>query len=157
MVSTLAVKLTIRFSPPNVPDDWIPSPTLGAPISSIPPVLAPKDRGALLDEKPLPGKSVFSFLTPEARARISQATGRSDLPPALNELGSSSSRSTTSMKSSLPSIGKETALAALRGGFLPYGDDPEKQKRYRAYLEIQAEVSERPLTHVLSQLKFTNM
>ena len=144
----------IRFSPPNVPDDWVPSPTLGAPISSsnLPPVLAPKDRGALLDEKPLPGKSVFSFLTPEARARISQATGRSDLPPALNEPGTSSSRSTTSLRSSLPSIGKETALAALRGGFLPYGDNLEKQKRYRAYLEIQAEVSERPLARVVSPL-----
>jgi hypothetical protein len=31
---------------------------------------------------------------------------------------------------------------------MPYGDNSEKQKRYRAYLEIQAELSERPLVRV---------
>jgi len=93
---------------------------------------------------------VFSFLTPEARAQISQATGKSNLPPALNEVGPSSSnaRRNVVVKSSLPLISKETAVAALNGGFMPYGDNPEKQKRYRAYLEIQAELSERPLTKV---------
>lgn len=93
---------------------------------------------------------MFSFLTPEARAQISQATGKSNLPPALNEVGPSSSKARGSIqgKSSLPSIPKDTAIAALNGGFMPYGDNPEKQKRYRIYLEIQAELTERPLTKV---------
>ena len=143
----------IRFSPPSIPEDYTPiAPTLGAPIlgpSRTP--LAPKDRGALLGEKPLPGKSVFSFLSPEARAQISQATGKTNLPAALNETGPSSSKSrgTVTAKSNLPSVPKETAIAALNGGFMPYGDNLDKQKRYRAYLEIQAELSERPLTRVI--------
>ena len=112
----------------------------------------------MLGEKPLPGKSVFSFLTPEARAQISQATGKSNLPPALNEVGPSSSKSRSSIqwKSALPSIPKETAVAALNGGFMPYGDNPEKQKRYRLYLEIQAELTERPLTKVVSRPFYIN-
>lgn len=148
-------RLTFRFSPPEIPDGWGPlPPTLGAPVlgPSAQTQLAPKDRGALLGEKPLPGKSVFSFLTPEARARISQATGNTNLPPALNEIGPESSKSTfrgtATAKSSLPPVPKDTAVAALNGGFMPYGDNPEKQKRYRAYLEIQAELSERPLVRV---------
>jgi G patch domain-containing protein 1 len=142
-----------RFSPPEIPEGYTPiPPTLGAPVigPSAQAPLAPKERGALLGEKPLPGKSVFSFLTPEARAQISQATGKSNLPPALNEVGPSSSnaRRSVAVKSSLPPISKDTAVAALNGGFMPYGDNPEKQKRYRAYLEIQAELSERSLTKV---------
>jgi G patch domain-containing protein 1 len=147
--------LTTRFSPPEIPDGYTPvPPTLGAPVvgPSARSQLAPKDRGALLGEKPLPGKSVFSFLTPEARAQISQATGKLNLPPALSEVGPSSSKSRGLIqgKSSLPPIPKETAVAALNGGFMPYGDNPEKQKRYRTYLEIQAELTERPLTKVSS-------
>lgn len=41
------------------------------------------------------------------------------------------------------------AIAALNGGFMPYSDNPDKQKRYRAYLEIQAGLSERMLTKVV--------
>jgi G patch domain-containing protein 1 len=127
-------------------------PTLGVPVLGPSPstAMAPKDRGALLGEKPLPGKSVFSFLTPAAREQISRVTGKSDLPPALNETGPSStkSRERLTSKSNLPPVPKETAIAALNG-FMPYGDNPEKQKRYRSYLEIQAELSERPLTRVI--------
>jgi len=52
------------------------------------------------------------------------------------------------MKGNLPNVPKETAVAALSGGFMPYGDNPDKQKRYRAYLELMADLSERPLTKV---------
>ena len=142
--------LTIRFAPPIIPEDYSPlPPTLGAPVlGPSAPSLAPRDRGAILGEKPLPGKSVFSFLTPEARAQISQATGRSDLPPALNQsgpAGTSLARGAAIGRTNMPSIPKDTAVAALNGGFMPYGDNPEKQKRYRAYLEIHAELSEKPL------------
>jgi G patch domain-containing protein 1 len=149
------VKLMFRFSPPQIPEGYTTHPpTLGVPVlgPSAQTQLAPKDRGALLGEKPLPGKSVFSFLTPEARARISQATGNTNLPPALNEVSTSSSssksRGTATAKSSLPPIPKDAAVAALNGGFMPYGDNLEKQQRYRSYLEIQAELSERPLVRV---------
>lgn len=39
---------------------------------------------------------------------------------------------------------------------MPYGDNLEKQKRYRAYLEIQAELSERPLTKVVSNSNYSD-
>jgi G patch domain-containing protein 1 len=97
----------------------------------------------------LPGKSVFSFLTPEARAKISLATGKTNLPPALSELGPSAAPG----KSGLPSVPRETALKALGGGFMPYGDDVQKQGRYRAYLEIQGGLSERGSTKVSSILQ----
>ena len=129
-------------------------PTLGAPVlgPSHRVSMAPKERGVLLGEKPLPGKSVFSFLSPAAREQISKATGKRDLPPALNETGPSSSKSRERIasKGNLPPIPKETAIAALNGGFMPYGDNHDKQKRYRSYLEIQAELSERPLLRVYS-------
>jgi G patch domain-containing protein 1 len=151
-----------RFEPPTIPEDYIPQPPLlgTAPLgpSTQPQQLAPKDRGALLGETPLPGKSVFSFLTPEARAKLSAATGKSNLPAALNETGpaSSTAKSKVSItaKSNLPTVPKETAIAALNGGFMPYGDNLEKQKRYRAYLEIMGELSERPLTRVHTCLPF---
>jgi len=156
MVRPIIPKLIvpIRFASPIIPDGYSPlPPTLGVPVvGPSARSLAPKDRGALLGEKPLPGKSVFSFLTPEARAQISQATGRSDLPPALNEYGpaeTSKARGAAVARTNIPSIPKETAVAALNGGFMPYGDNPEKQKRYRAYLEMQAELSEKPLIKVL--------
>ena len=106
----------------------------------------------MLGEKALPGKSVFDFLTPEARAQISQATGKTNLPPALGEVPAYSKPKGTSAKSSLPSVPKDTAIAALSGGFMPYGDDLDKQKRYRAYLEVQGELSERPLVKVFCLL-----
>jgi G patch domain-containing protein 1 len=153
MVHQPSIRANIRFHPPEIPPDYVPQPpVLGAPVFGPSQTqLAPKDRGALLGEKPLPGKSVFSFLTPEARARITQATGKSNLPPALSEVGPSTSKpkGNITAKSNLPSVPKETAIAALNGGFMPYGDNLDKQKRYRAYLEIQGELSERPLTKVL--------
>ncbi|KAJ8116240.1 hypothetical protein ONZ43_g4482 [Nemania bipapillata] len=47
--------------------------------------LDPKSRAALLGEAQLPGKSVFDFLSPEARERLASATGKTNLPPALGE------------------------------------------------------------------------
>lgn len=138
------------FAPPVIPDNYAPlPPTLGAPVLGLQArPLAPQDRGALLGEKPLPGKSVFSFLTPEARAQISQATGRSDLPPAFSEIGPAGSKPRAVGRASIPGVAKEVAVAALKGGFMPYGDNLEKQKRYRAYLELHAELSEKPLVKV---------
>jgi G patch domain-containing protein 1 len=152
-----SIQTNNRFTPPEIPENWTPRPpVLGAPAPgpSAQVSLAPRDRGAMLGEKPLPGKSVFAFLTPEARAQISQATGKTNLPPALGEVGPTSSKPKgISAKSGLPSIPKDTAIAALSGGFMPYGDDLQKQKRYRGYLEIQGELSERALLKVCCLLK----
>ena len=103
--------------------------------------LSPKSRAALLGETPLPGKSIFDYLTPTARSRIVSATHNSNLPPALSEATTLSFSSEKNLRSLIPHLPKETALTALsRGaaGWMPYAEELEKRNRYRAFLEIHA-------------------
>ncbi len=112
--------------------------------------LDPKSRAALLGEAQLPGKSVFDFLSSAARDRIASASGRQDLPAALGEAptplpASLSSNETSRLKSALPPLDTDVAVAALRRGttgWMPYSDDTDKQARYRAFLEYKAGVSD---------------
>ncbi|KAF6227805.1 hypothetical protein HO173_011907 [Letharia columbiana] len=145
-----------KYPPPKIPPDWKSSKTssnlkASASAQSVyqsPATIAaasklsPKSRAALLGETLLPGKSVFDYLNPNARARIASATNNPNLPPALGEadahLSSSHPRTLSSL---IPSLAKETALTALsRGtaGWMPYAEDPAKRSRYRLYLEICA-------------------
>lgn len=109
--------------------------------------LSPKSRAAILGETPLPGKSVFDFLTPSARFRIASATNNPHLPPALSEASTEPTDSAPNAKSQyslIPPLPPEVALSALgRGtaGWSPYSDDPLKLARYRNFLEICASVS----------------
>lgn len=144
-----------KYPPPKIPPDWKSSKTSSNPNTSAsaqstyqsPATIAaasklsPKSRAALLSETPLPGKSVFDYLNPDARARIASATNNPNLPPALGEadahLSSSHPRTLSSL---IPSLAKETALTALsRGtaGWMPYAEDPSKRSRYRLFLEIR--------------------
>ena len=145
-----------KYPPPKIPPGWKSSKTSGNPnvSASAQPAyqspatvaaaskLSPKSRAALLGETVLPGKSVFDYLNPNARARIASATNNPNLPPALGEgdthLSSSHPRKLSSL---VPPLAKETALAALgRGtaGWVPYAEDPPKRTRYRLFLEIRA-------------------
>lgn len=145
-----------KYPPPKIPPDWkssktpsssnitssaqstYQSPANTAAVSK----LSPKSRAALLGETLLPGKSVFDYLNPNARARIASATNNPNLPPALGEADAHLSSSHPRTLSSLvPSLAKETALTALgRGiaGWMPYSEDPSKRSRYRLFLEIHA-------------------
>ena len=141
------------YTPPQVPQDW--APTLSQPADAIshnalqlpqttsnPEVkLDPRSRGALLGEAPLPGKSVFDYLSPAARERIAAATGNSNLPQALNE-APPSGYAPSSPYDLVPKLSQTVALSALNGGFMPYADDMEKRGRYRKFLEIQAGLRE---------------
>lgn len=142
-----------KYPPPIIPQDWKSSKVLDATASTqsdyqSPAIIAaasklsPKSRAALLGEMPLPGKSVFDFLTPSARDRIATATNNSSLPPALGEASAHSSSSHTRTLSSLvPQLDSDTAKTALgRGtaGWMPYAEDSAKRSRYRAFLEIRA-------------------
>ncbi|KJR85186.1 G patch domain-containing protein 1 [Sporothrix schenckii 1099-18] len=110
--------------------------------------LNPKARAAVLGEAQLPGKSVFDFLSPEARDRIAAATGRQDLPEARSEIPAEYALSEQEKRDQLlqavPSLDKATAVAAItrgaRGGG-PYQDNEAKRSRYRAYLEFQAGIA----------------
>ena len=144
-----------RYPPPIIPQDWKSSRTQAS--SSTPTSknldhhssaaiaaaskLSPKSRAALLGESPLPGKSVFDFLTPDARTRIASATNNKNLPPALGEASIHHSAHPKSLSSLIPPLARETAQTALgRGtaGWMPYAEDLEKRARYRTFLEVRA-------------------
>ena len=148
-----------KYPPPTIPSDWKSSKTPLNP-STAPsngtyqsPVdvakasaLDPKSRASLLGETPLPGKSVFDYLTPTARSRIASVTNNPHLPPALAEAASlPSSSGPKSFASLVPSLSPESAREALnRGtsGWLPYAEDPQKRIRYQLFLSTLAGLRE---------------
>ena len=144
-----------KYPPPDIPRDWksskrpsnLTSSSPSRPYRSAATVaaaskLSPKSRAALLGETQLPGKSVFDFLTPDARNRIASATNNQNLPPALSEASISSPLTQPkTLQSLIPNLDQETAMTALgRGtaGWMPYAEDPAKRARYRTFLEIRA-------------------
>jgi G patch domain-containing protein 1 len=152
----LVILAESQYPPPAVPEGWKPSrlsstnttnnsyqSTADAAKTST---LDPKSRAALLGEQQLPSKSVFDFLSPAARERLASASGRADLPPALNEkapAGCQPSEAETrrSLWDLVPDLEKATAEAALsrgRGGFMPYAEDEAKRDRYAYFLELKA-------------------
>ncbi|KAL8939376.1 MAG: hypothetical protein Q9216_003389 [Gyalolechia sp. 2 TL-2023] len=143
-----------RYPPPKIPDGWksVKTPhTLQKESSDSSTyrsaadvakssTLSPKSRAAILGETALPGKSVFDYLTPNARSRIATAANNQHLPPALSEATAHSSAS-KSLHSLIPALSAETAITALgRGtaGWMPYAEDLSKRARYRLFLEIRA-------------------
>ncbi|KAI1353839.1 hypothetical protein F5Y01DRAFT_275470 [Xylaria sp. FL0043] len=146
-----------KYPPPEIPAGWKSSKQRKAEAQDTNYIstadaakaskLDPKSRAALLGEAQLPGKSVFDFLSPEARERLASATGRTNLPPALGEVPAefalTEAEKQQELLRQLPELDKVTAVAALtRGasgsGPAPYADDEEKRSRYRAYLEYAA-------------------
>ncbi|KAI1195737.1 hypothetical protein F5X97DRAFT_231795 [Nemania serpens] len=149
-----------KYPPPQIPPGWTPRRERKAEAGNADYVstadaakaskLDPKSRAALLGEAQLPGKSVFDFLSPEARERLAAATGKANLPPALGEVPAefalTEAERQQELLSQLPALDKATAAAALaRGasgaGPAPYADNEGKRGRYRAYLEHAAGLS----------------
>ncbi|RKF73324.1 Uncharacterized protein C20H4.06c [Golovinomyces cichoracearum] len=144
-----------EYEPPHIPDGWkstrasntLEITTEYKSTSDIAKLskLNFSSRASILGESSLPGKSVFDFLTPAARDRVAAASGKHNLPAALGQVPKeyeiSEEERRIELITQIPKLDKLTADAALsRGtsGFMPYGDDLEKRKRYRAYLEFQA-------------------
>ena len=149
-----------QYPTPTVPEGWKPKHLTSIPdankAANTPfqstadaakaSTLDPKTRAALLGEQLLPGKSVFSYLSPAARQHLANASGRSDLPPALSEKAPAGYQPTDadqrrSMWDLVPDLEKATADAALargRAGFMPYAEDEGKRARYAAFLELKA-------------------
>ena len=153
------------YSTPEIPKDWESSKisslsTQSTRTSSLSyqssadlarsSTLNPSIRASLLGEAPLPGKSIFDYLTPAARARLASATQNPNLPPALSEALLPSHKPTDSQRnidlaSIVPSLDSNIAAAALgrgSGGWMPYAEDAGKRARYRFFLELQAGLSE---------------
>ncbi|KAL2172132.1 hypothetical protein VTG60DRAFT_133 [Thermothelomyces hinnuleus] len=144
-----------KYPPPKIPDGWVSAKQSKAQAGATGYVstaeaarastLDPKARAAILGEKPLPGKSVFDFMSAEAREHLAAVTGKKDLPPARGEVPAEYALSEADrlqeLLSRVPQLGKETAVAAIsRGasGNAPYRDDEAKRARYIAFLEYQA-------------------
>ena len=156
--ASLAMLQEHRYPPLVVPEGWKPSkssaePSTGTnkPYESTADAaktssLDLKSRAALLGEQQLPGKSVFDFISPSARDRLANASGKSNLPPALGEgapagIQASEAEKRRTLWDLVPQLSSQTAKAALeRGssGWLPYAEDEDKRSRYTYFLELRA-------------------
>ncbi|KAI3299594.1 hypothetical protein DTO002I6_1821 [Penicillium roqueforti] len=146
-----------KYDPPVIPEGWKPAKEIwsekrdkskyvstadAAKASS----LNPTSRAALLGEDQLPGKSIFDYMTPEAREKIAKLTGNANLPPALGEKAPKGYELPESKKRKdlwdlVPKLDKQTAAQALAragGGWLPYQEDEKKRARYQIFLEVSA-------------------
>ncbi|KAJ6580975.1 hypothetical protein B0H19DRAFT_1113098 [Mycena capillaripes] len=99
-------------------------------------------RGILLGETPLPSapRSVFEFMSQKDRERLKNiASGGPPPGKATDADPASTSRPAPAPSTiTIPRTEPHIALAALRGGFVPFATNPTKQARYTAYLESQA-------------------
>jgi G patch domain-containing protein 1 len=77
----------------------------------------------MLGEAPIEARSVFDYLSTKSKERLVQATARKIAPPIVDK---------TRLQVTL--VPKDAAKLALQG-FIPFGDTPEKQARYRHFLE----------------------
>lgn len=146
-----SMSLDEDMKPLEVPSDWVSSKSSSATRTESS-YLSTRDaakassldaqtRATILGENPLPSKSVFDFLSPAARERLVQATGKSNLPAAGNEVLSATKDSGSTADNALPRVDQSAALQALnraKTGWTPYADDPSKRSRYEAFLELCA-------------------
>ncbi|CEO58860.1 hypothetical protein PMG11_03558 [Penicillium brasilianum] len=148
-----------KYEPPQIPEGWKSTKqatkserevssyvsTADAAKASL---LDPTKRAAALGEAQLPGKSIFDWMTPEARERIAKLTGNTNLPPALGEKAPKGFEISDAQKRKdlwdlVPKLDKQTAVQALTravSGWMPYSEDENKRARYRKFLEVRAEV-----------------
>jgi G patch domain-containing protein 1 len=105
-----------------------------------------KGRSALLGEKALPGKSVFDFISKDARDRLASLSGKVDLPQGRGEVGPDghlpvANAQPKDLWSLVPLLDKGLAAGALAKGatgWMPYAEDLTKRTRYIGYLELRA-------------------
>ncbi|KAJ7493214.1 hypothetical protein B0H11DRAFT_952568 [Mycena galericulata] len=121
-------------SQPAVPGKWSKS------------GISADQRGNILGETPLPSapRSVFEFMSQKDRERLKNiaSAGPPSSPADAGAAGPSSAPSPATI--TIPRTDPHVALAALRGGFLPFVTNPNKQARYTAYLESQATIDSPP-------------
>ncbi|GLI73874.1 hypothetical protein PoHVEF18_002105 [Penicillium ochrochloron] len=148
-----------KYEPPQIPEGWKStklatsterdaSTYISTADAAKASSLDPTKRAAALGEAQLPGKSIFDWMTPEARERIAKLTGNTNLPPALGEKAPKGFETSDAQKRKdlwdlVPKLDKQTAVQALTravSGWMPYAEDEKKRARYRTFLEVRAEV-----------------
>lgn len=159
-ISNISLSSEKTFAPPEIPQGWKSSKTptsekytstyMSTADAAKASRLDPKSRAELLGEDQLPGKSIFDWMTPEAREKIAKLTGRTDLPPALGEKAPkgyelSDAEKRRNLWDLVPTLDKAAAVQALEravGGWMPYSEDENKRQRYRSFLEVRAGLKE---------------
>lgn len=96
-------------------------------------MLSADDRANILGE-PVAPKSVFDFLSAKDKERI-QSLGRGEASSSAGPQVAGPSREPEALR--VPNVDSRVAQSALKG-FMPYGDDPAKQARYKAFLQHHA-------------------
>lgn len=148
-----------KYEPPQIPEGWKstkqvtpterdPSTYISTADAAKASSLDPTKRAVALGEAQLPGKSIFDWMTPEARERIAKLTGNTNLPPALGEKAPKGFEISDAQKRKdlwdlVPKLDKQIAVQALTravSGWMPYAEDEKKRARYRTFLEVRAEV-----------------
>ncbi|CAG8896200.1 unnamed protein product [Penicillium nalgiovense] len=146
-----------KYDPPVIPEAWKPAKEISSEkrdqskyVSTADAAKAstlnPTSRAALLGEDQLPGKSVFDYMTPEAREKIVKLTGNANLPPALGEKAPEGYELPESQKRKdlwdlVPKLDKQIAAQALAravSGWMPYQEDEKKRARYQIFLQVSA-------------------
>ncbi|KAI9098159.1 hypothetical protein DFS34DRAFT_619811 [Phlyctochytrium arcticum] len=126
------------FPPPPLPTDFIPfhtfTDTIAPSSRDTQQQLNAEARRDILGETALnaPARSVFAYLPIKEQDRlqafISRATTKSE--PDVHKVEKVALRGVVTVE-------KDTAVAALKG-FMPFGNEPMKQTRYRRFLEVKA-------------------
>lgn len=157
LASPLLTDQENKYPPPAVPEGWEPSrgkeaaeksafqSTADAARAST---MDPASRAAMLGEQQLPGKSIFDFMSKEARDRLVSATGKTNLPQARNEAAPagyerSEAQKAKSLWDLVPRLDPSVAASALQrgiSGWMPYSEDLSKRSRYRIFLETSANI-----------------
>jgi G patch domain-containing protein 1 len=146
-----------KYDPPVIPEDWKPAKEISSEkrdqskyVSTADAAKAstlnPTSRAALLGEDQLPGKSIFDYMSPEAREKIVKLTGNANLPPALGEKAPKGYELPESQKRKdlwdlVPKLDKQIAAQALAravSGWMPYQEDEKKRARYQTFLQVSA-------------------
>ncbi|KAH7114263.1 hypothetical protein B0J11DRAFT_540530 [Dendryphion nanum] len=156
----LAIRVTMqpkkmKYPPPQMPSGWKsikgvtqnPDPSTFQSVADAArsSTLDVKDRASLLGETPLPGKSVFDFISKENRDRIAVLTGRADLPQGQGQAAPQGHKSEgqKDLWSFVPILDKNVAAGALAKGatgWMPYAEDLKKRARYVSFLELKTGV-----------------
>lgn len=147
-----------KYPPPKVPEGWEPANSKDAGKPSDPSTfqstadaarastMDPAARAAVLGEQQLPGKSIFDFMSKEARERLVTATGKTNLPQARGEAAPAGYERSEAQKQKtlwdlVPRLDSTVAAGALQrgtSGWMPYSEDEAKRARYRIFLEVSS-------------------
>ncbi|WVO13770.1 hypothetical protein L204_101392 [Cryptococcus depauperatus] len=160
------------FPFPDVPANWRPRPARvwgttrkwdeqsgqklenKSVISGVPgKSLTHEQRGAALGEerRTLQAKSIFEYLSEKDRERLASVVEsvKAQPPAALSiEPVPEITPRPAATEVEIPPLSPRTASAALKG-FIPYGDDPAKQERYKSYLLSQTYNTKQPNPSIL--------